>query len=83
MRFDVAATLAAAAVIGACASPPQQVAQAEDDTCKESEPRLGTSIRRKERCVPVSEKDRDAARAQVERINDEQRMRTPTRMPGQ
>jgi hypothetical protein len=73
--------LAACLLVSACATDPAE--KVVDRSCRNSDPSTGTLIVRREKCVEPTEESRDAARRQLERMQqDQERTRAGARPPG-
>lgn len=92
IRVRGLAVLAGLGLLAACTNTPQapeapgtpgQQAQAQARDCLPSQPRLGTTIVRREDCQPAATpEEREAARQRAQALRDEQQRNRPSRGPG-
>lgn len=66
-----------------CATESDKRVANQDVQCRNDEPATGTLVARRERCVVVSDESREAARRQLEQMQQEQeRGRTASKQKG-
>ena len=85
-RSSFLISLPFALLMAACASEPPAAATTAAAqpaaTCSEKTPITGTSITRRMPCGGATDEQRDNARAQTERMRDDQNRNNPPKLPG-